>query len=114
MTTVGEMVDPQLAAFKSDLFYCGFITRASAFHAECRGFESLRPLSLLTVRLRLTSLALCGLSAFAERSQRRGSANRDGDWDLAALGSNPFARFVKSLGDSGKYACFCRLFSFCI
>ena len=44
VTTVGDMVDPQLAAFKSDLFYCGFITRASAFHAECRGFESLRPL----------------------------------------------------------------------
>ncbi len=44
VTTVGDMVDPQLAAFKSDLFYSGFITRASAFHAECRGFESLRPL----------------------------------------------------------------------
>ena len=38
------MVDPQLAAFKSDLFYSGFSGRASAFHAECRGFESLRPL----------------------------------------------------------------------
>ena len=46
VTTVGDMVDPQLAAFKSDLFYCVFITRASAFHAEGRGFASRRPLCL--------------------------------------------------------------------
>ena len=32
--------------------------------------------------------------AFAARSQRRGSANRNGDPDFAELSSNPFARFV--------------------
>ena len=32
--------------------------------------------------------------AFAARSQRRGSANRNGDWDFPELSSNPFARFV--------------------
>ena len=52
--------------------------------------------SLGTGRLCLPSLTRSGLSAFAMRSQRRGSANRNGDWDLAALGSNPFARFVES------------------
>ena len=35
-----------------------------------------------------------GLSAFAARSQRRGSANRNGDPDFEELSSNPFARFV--------------------
>ena len=53
--------------------------------------------SLGNGRLCLPSLTRSGLSAFAARSQRRGSANRNGDWDLAALGSNPFARF--SLGN---------------
>ena len=50
--------------------------------------------SLGNGRLCLPSLTRSGLSAFAARSQRRGSANRNGDPDFAELSSNPFARFV--------------------
>ena len=57
--------------------------------------------SLGTGRLCLPSLTRSGLSAFAARSQRRGSANRNGDPDFAELSSNPFARFVcNALGAS--------------
>ena len=83
MTTVGDMVDPQLAAFKSDLFYSGFITRASAFHAECRGFESLRPLfarerkALPPVTLSQRTLCLrCAKSAPRFCEPQRGSGLR--------------------------------------
>ena len=50
--------------------------------------------SLGNGRLCLPSLTRSGLSAFAARSQRRGSANRNGDPDFEELSSNPFARFV--------------------
>jgi hypothetical protein len=47
--------------------------------------------SLGNGRLCLPSLTCSGLSAFAARSQRRGSANRNGDPDFENLSSNPFA-----------------------
>ena len=54
--------------------------------------------SLGNGRLCFPSLTRSGLSAFAARSQRRGSANRNGDPDFAELSSNPFARFSLGTG----------------